>query len=329
MAFFLMFGIKVFCQEGMNFENLTLDGALLKAKIENKLVFVDCYTTRCESCKRMAEEVFKQENVASYLNENFICLKYDMEKGDGPELGKQFGVRAYPTFLIINVDGTMRHKIMGYKEATRFIELVSEAFDEEKALGALEKRFNEGDRDKAFLLRYAKAQYGAYYRDIKMITDELLKVSTMSDLLSEDYAFILYSEELRPKDVDLKKIFLSDREHFNQILGRERVDQYLGEDLFSDILLVLAGGGEKVSNQRLESIGREIKSLKLVQGEQLLGMLAIAQAVKTGNVDRILDSCEKEFPKIGNRKATVCKCLPKVLTCATEFQKSRWEKLKN
>ncbi|MCQ5178372.1 hypothetical protein, partial [Faecalibacterium prausnitzii] len=75
-----------------------------------------------------------------------------------------FGVYAYPTFVIVNPDETICHKITGYEEATRFIELVSEAFDDWKALGALEKRFNEGDRDKAFLLQYAKAQYGVRYR---------------------------------------------------------------------------------------------------------------------------------------------------------------------
>lgn len=311
------------------FQDLSYEEALKKAKGQGCKLLIDCCTSWCGPCKKMAEEVFKQENVANYLNENFICLKYDMEKGEGPELEKRFGVRAYPTFVIINPDGTMCHKITGYKEAARFIELVREAFDEEKALGALEKRFNEGDRGKAFLLRYAKTQYSVYYRDIKTITDELLKVSTMDDLLSDDYAFILYSGELRPKDFDLKKTLLSNREHFNQTLGREKVDQFLGGGLSSDIVLVLAGGGKKVSNQRLDAIGREIKSLKLVQGEQLLGMLAIAKSVKTGNIDRILDSCEKEFPKIGDRKTTVCQYLPKVLTRATDLQKSRWEKLKN
>ncbi|MCQ4872311.1 thioredoxin family protein [Butyricimonas paravirosa] len=321
--------VKSVASTGVYFQDLSYKEALKKAKAQKCKLFIDCYTSWCGPCKKMAEEVFKQENVGNYLNENFICLKYDMEKGEGPELEKKFGVYAYPTFVIVNPDETICHKITGYEEATRFIELVSEAFDDGKALGALEKRFNEGDRDKAFLLQYAKAQYGVRYRDIKTITDELLKVSDVDDLLSEDYAFILYSGDLRPKNFDLKKTLLSDREHFNQTLGREKVDQYLGAGLSSDISLVLAGGGEKISKQRLEAIGCEIKSLKLMQEKQLLAMLAIAKSVKTGNIDRILASCEKEFPKIEDKKATVCRYLAKVLTHATDLQKSRWKKLKN
>lgn len=47
------------------------------------------------------------------MNPKFICVKYDMEKGEGPELAKKFGVRAYPTFVILNTDGTVRHKFVG------------------------------------------------------------------------------------------------------------------------------------------------------------------------------------------------------------------------
>ena len=37
--------------QGVHFEDLTLDEALAKAKAENKLVFMDCYTSWCGHCK--------------------------------------------------------------------------------------------------------------------------------------------------------------------------------------------------------------------------------------------------------------------------------------
>ena len=42
---FLSFSFTALCQGGVNFEQLTFDEALSKAKAENKLVFMDCYTT--------------------------------------------------------------------------------------------------------------------------------------------------------------------------------------------------------------------------------------------------------------------------------------------
>ena len=37
--------------QGVNFEHITFDEALAKAKAENKLIFMDCYTTWCGPCK--------------------------------------------------------------------------------------------------------------------------------------------------------------------------------------------------------------------------------------------------------------------------------------
>ena len=48
---FLSFSFTALCQGGVNFEQLTFDEALSKAKAENKLVFMDCYTTWCAPCK--------------------------------------------------------------------------------------------------------------------------------------------------------------------------------------------------------------------------------------------------------------------------------------
>ena len=48
----LMLNLIAFGQ-GVNFEHITFDEALAKAKAENKLVFMDCYTSWCGPCKYM------------------------------------------------------------------------------------------------------------------------------------------------------------------------------------------------------------------------------------------------------------------------------------
>lgn len=85
---FLMLSFTAFCQGGVNFEHITFDEALAKAKAENKLVFMDCYTSWCGPCKYMSETIFPQEKAGEFFNPKFVCVKFDMEKGEGPELGK-------------------------------------------------------------------------------------------------------------------------------------------------------------------------------------------------------------------------------------------------
>ena len=46
--------------------------ALEAAKVENKLVFMDCYTSWCGPCKRMAAQGFTQEKAGEYFNPRFV-----------------------------------------------------------------------------------------------------------------------------------------------------------------------------------------------------------------------------------------------------------------
>ena len=136
--FFVLILIGAFmpliAQEGVKFENLTLREALNKAEEIDKQVFVDCYTSWCGPCKNMTENIFPQKAVGDYFNANFVCVKYDMEKGEGPEIAKQYEIRAYPTFLILAPDGTLVHKIVGARDAKGIIQSAMEALDENKAL---------------------------------------------------------------------------------------------------------------------------------------------------------------------------------------------------
>ena len=55
-------------QEGVNFRDITFEEALKQAKSENKLVFMDCYTSWCGPCKNMADKVFPQKAAGDYFN---------------------------------------------------------------------------------------------------------------------------------------------------------------------------------------------------------------------------------------------------------------------
>lgn len=96
---------------------------LAKAKKENKLIFVDAYTQWCRPCIQMAKDVFTLNNVADFYNENFINVSMDMEKGEGPALGKKYQVKAYPAFLFIDGNGKVVHEDGGFQEAESFIKV--------------------------------------------------------------------------------------------------------------------------------------------------------------------------------------------------------------
>ena len=54
--------------------------ALDKAKRENKLIIVSIGYSACHWCHVMEHESFEDEDVAKFMNENFVCIKVDREE---------------------------------------------------------------------------------------------------------------------------------------------------------------------------------------------------------------------------------------------------------
>src|SRR5687767_8329974 len=76
--FLICFPLMVFAEgeTGIKFDKeLTWPEVLAKARVENKYIFIDCYTTYCGWCKKMGEETFTQEKVGKAFNEKFISVK--------------------------------------------------------------------------------------------------------------------------------------------------------------------------------------------------------------------------------------------------------------
>lgn len=104
--------------KGTQFFKGTFAQALAKAKQENKKLMVDCYTLWCGPCRYMATNVFPNDTLGKFMNEHFVCMKLDMEHGEGPERNKTFHVKAYPTFIFFDADGKEMNRFegMAYKE---------------------------------------------------------------------------------------------------------------------------------------------------------------------------------------------------------------------
>lgn len=149
--------------EGIEFcaEGTTLADAVAKAKAEGKKVFLDCFTSWCGPCKKMAREVFPQKNVGDYMNSRFVSIQIDMEKGEGPALAERLQVSAYPTFIIFNAEGGEIGRFLGGSEADEFLEKVKNASQDDGS-AEMDRRWENGERDEAFLLEYIESLGNAY-----------------------------------------------------------------------------------------------------------------------------------------------------------------------
>ncbi|HHG84150.1 MAG TPA: DUF255 domain-containing protein, partial [Bacteroidetes bacterium] len=58
--------------QGIKFFHGTFAQAKAKAKKENKLIFMDAYTSWCGPCKWMAANTFTDASVGAYFNQHFV-----------------------------------------------------------------------------------------------------------------------------------------------------------------------------------------------------------------------------------------------------------------
>lgn len=129
--------------KGISFFHGSFSELKAQAASSGKLIFMDAYTSWCGPCKWMSKSVFTTEEVGSFYNDKFVCAKFDMEKGEGVELAKQYSVNAYPTLLFLNSSGETVHMALGARDGKEFIELGKQALDPEKNLAGMQKKYRE------------------------------------------------------------------------------------------------------------------------------------------------------------------------------------------
>ena len=142
---------------GIEFYHGTWDEALARAQAEEKLIFVDAYASWCGPCKRMAKNVFPQQEVGDFFNNNFIAMKYDMEKPESKDFRKTHSVRAYPTLLFINGKNEVVAQAVGGKSADQLIAAGQMALAKMDNVETLGVKYEEGDRNPDFMFKYLRA----------------------------------------------------------------------------------------------------------------------------------------------------------------------------
>ncbi len=241
----IFFQITLFAQTdsstaaGIQFIHENYKEALAKAKAEDKIIFVDCFTTWCGPCKMMSKLVFTDSSVAEFYNKNFVNLKLDMEAGEGPSVQQKNGITAFPTLLFLNSAGESVHKAVGFQDVERFLDLGSQAMKADEGLSAWTKRYDTGERQSNFLKEYAlklqealdlrrqsiAVQYFKTQPDIWCNPDNLDFIYRFAESATDTFFYTLahnrkvFENRLPPADIQLKiKNLVDERLYNNQNL---------------------------------------------------------------------------------------------------------------
>ena len=94
------------------------------AKVEKKKVFLHFYADWCGFCVKMAKETFRDSDVVSYLNDNFISIRVDFDKN--AETAQKYGVMGLPSNWFLTEMGQPIVSIPGYIPAEAMLTMLKE-----------------------------------------------------------------------------------------------------------------------------------------------------------------------------------------------------------
>jgi thiol-disulfide isomerase/thioredoxin len=121
---------------------LPLDEALTLAFKQNRIVFIDFCTAWCGACRRLDEDTWRNGKVIEQLKKKTIPLKLDADKE--PAIRDKYKIRAYPTLLFLNPDGSVLARFVGYQIPSQFIKTLKGVMAAEGVLAGDKKLFKGG-----------------------------------------------------------------------------------------------------------------------------------------------------------------------------------------
>jgi thiol-disulfide isomerase/thioredoxin len=98
----------------------SMDKHLATSEADGKPLVIEFYTSWCGACKRFARSVLPDPSVERAL-EDVTYVRYDAESASGSVHAKRYGVRGFPTFIIVNAAGHAVATIRGLPTTSRFV----------------------------------------------------------------------------------------------------------------------------------------------------------------------------------------------------------------
>ncbi|REC59210.1 thiol:disulfide interchange protein [Chryseobacterium pennae] len=315
----IIFGACTYAQ-GIKFEESKFADILTKAKNENKLVFIDAYTTWCGPCKLMAKNIFVLQSVGDYYNSNFINVKIDMEKGEGRDIAKKYNVFSFPTYLFLDGNGEVVFRSGSSLTEQKLIQVGKDAQDPTKQLALLKKRFNEGEKDPTFLRNlfivsvedqeFSNKIVNRYFKGKKNIEREDLK---------------MFENKMDNTDTPLYKIFKERKAEILKLIPQDRYNMMNEYAINSTLLSKYYDEKTKIINEPLylseaeKYYGKE-KALTLLQSHK------ISIALKNNDIptfEKLSLEFLKNYTEIdGNRLAAFALSFFKEVTNRSSLEKA-------
>lgn len=111
----------------------------LQARISNKPILAYFYKNACEACDALDRNTWNIPQLVDFVSHNYLAYKKNLFTSEGRQLGRQLGIFAPATVVILSPEGEVLEKITGSIEAETLIHVLKnhlQAFNPPPVLSA-------------------------------------------------------------------------------------------------------------------------------------------------------------------------------------------------
>lgn len=141
-----------------DFLDITIEKAIEKAKIENKNILLYFTADWCGPCKYMEKNVFNNDSVKTYIQENFIAIKINESTWRGEKITNKYKIYGFPTFIILDKQGVEINNHIGLLYSGQLLKFFSNELpidSNQKKLNTIAKSISRKTFQSEFGVRFA------------------------------------------------------------------------------------------------------------------------------------------------------------------------------
>jgi thiol-disulfide isomerase/thioredoxin len=216
---------------------------LQKAKDQKKYIFVDCYASWCGPCKWMDKEVYPNDTVGKFMNDNFVCVKIQMDSTTkdqkyiqhwysmARDFEGKYSVQEYPSFLFFNEEGQIVRKDIGAQTVSTMLLLAKTAMNAQTSYYTQLSEYTHGNLKYSDLMELAG---GA-----KMLGQDSLALQIAKDYMLHYLDFLPLEQVLSKRNIEFigeyqKAISSGDKLFHLYFLYRKKVDSIMSKPRYAD-----------------------------------------------------------------------------------------------
>ena len=173
ICLFLVMGtLSVVKAQGVQFTENNLRNVFNQARTQNKLVFVEVYSSTCHVCQSFIP-IFNQKQVGDFYNQSFVNYKIEVNSPDFQQfiLAKKIFVPSLPLLLYFDGNQNLQHLAVIEPSAQNVLQQGQIALNPAQRASSMRQRFASGERSGQFLI-----DLGMYSR---VVSDTAMNLKAM------------------------------------------------------------------------------------------------------------------------------------------------------